>query len=84
LKSTIIKSNRCPKYGIASKKAKRALSTNIVVSRNRCLHIDDKYGIDVDELYNQYLDSQLKELYTLKSVNQRKLCKDVLLVFEIK
>jgi hypothetical protein len=54
LKSTIIKSNRCPKYGIGiQKKAKRALSTNIAVSRSRCLHIDDKYGIDVDELYNQ-------------------------------
>jgi hypothetical protein len=36
---------------LASKKPKRVLSINIVVSRSPS-HIDDEYGVDIDNIYN--------------------------------
>jgi hypothetical protein len=55
--------------GLASKKAKKStFFKHCGFEGAAASHIDDKYGIDVDDLYKvtDILDSQLKELYALK------------------
>jgi hypothetical protein len=55
--------------GLASKKAKKSTFYKHCGFKGAGVsHIDDKYGIDVDDLYKvtDILDSQLKELYALK------------------
>jgi hypothetical protein len=68
--------------GLASKKAKKSTFFKHCGFKGAgASHIDDKYGIDVDELYRvtDILDSQLKELYTLKiSKSEQTLQEDVL------
>jgi hypothetical protein len=68
--------------GLASKKAKKSTFFKHCGFKGAgASHIDDKYGIDVDELYRvtDILDSQLKELYTLKiSKSEKTLQEDVL------
>jgi hypothetical protein len=68
--------------GLASKKAKKSTFFKHCGFKGAgASHIDDKYGIDVDDLYRvtDILDSQLKELYTLKiSKSEEALQEDVL------
>jgi hypothetical protein len=48
--------------------------------RRSYFHIDDKYGIDVDDIYNvdDILDAKLKEKYCLKSPNLKLYLKKIL------
>jgi hypothetical protein len=68
--------------GLASKKAKKSsFFKHCGFKGTGASHIDDKYGIDVDNLYKvtDILNSQLKELYTLKiSKSEENLLEDVL------
>jgi hypothetical protein len=68
--------------GLASKKAKKStFFKHCGFKGTGASHIDDKYGIDVDDLYRvtDILDSQLKELYALKiSKSEETLQEDVL------
>ncbi|WP_339921631.1 DUF1543 domain-containing protein [uncultured Flavobacterium sp.] len=68
--------------GLASKKAKKSTFFKHCGFKGAgASHIDDKYGIDVDELYRvtDILDSQFKERYTLKiSKSEKTLQEDVL------
>lgn len=74
--------------GLASKKAKKStFYKHCGFKGTGASHIDDKYGIDVDELYRvtDILDSQLKELYTLKiSKSEKTLQEDVLRIGYLK
>lgn len=57
--------------GLASKKSKKStFFKHCGFEGAAASHIDDKYGIDVDDLYKvtDILDSQLKELYALKII----------------
>jgi hypothetical protein len=68
-------------FEMASKKPKQLPSTNIAVSTSY-FHIDDKYGIDVDDIYNvdDILDAKLKEKYCLKSPNLKLYLKKILYI----
>jgi hypothetical protein len=47
---------------------------------DEAISIDDKYGIDVDDIYNvdDILDAKLKEKYCLKSPNLKLYLKKIL------
>lgn len=54
--------------GLASKNAKATTFFKHYGFKEAISHIDDKYGIDVDDIYNisDLLDNQFKEQYSLK------------------
>ena len=54
--------------GLASKKARKSSFYKHFGFKGAISHIDDKYGIDVDDIYNigDILDEKFKNLYSLK------------------
>jgi hypothetical protein len=63
---------------LASKKAEASTFYKHCGFEGAPSHIDDEYGIDVDNIYNvtDILDSQSKELYTLKISNSEQLLQE--------
>lgn len=68
--------------GLASKKSRKTTFYKHCGFKGAGVsHIDDKYGIDIDDIYNvtDILDSQLKEKYSIKiTKSETKLHEDVL------
>jgi hypothetical protein len=63
---------------LASKKAEASTFYKHCGFEGAPSHIDDEYGVDVDNIYNvtDILDSQSKELYTLKISNSEQLLQE--------
>jgi hypothetical protein len=72
---------------LASKKAESSTFYKHCGFEGAPSHVDDEYGIDVDNIYNvtDILDSEFKELYALKiSKSEQLLQEDVLHIGYVK
>jgi hypothetical protein len=80
LKNTIIRYYVAESFEMASKKNRSNYLLQTLRFRRSYFHIDDKYGIDVDDIYNvdDILDAKLKEKYCLKSPNLKLYLKKIL------
>ena len=63
---------------MASKNAKATTFYKHCDFKGATSHIDDKYGIDVDDIYNvaDIVDKQFKEQYTLKITKSETVLKE--------